>query len=135
MAHLFSPIPTPSHSNRSYRSIKSLGDESWLAKDECHSQADNTLDDWSSCLKDTYSNSHEETMKTAKLFTQVDTYSKHTLQTLEKTNKTLDQLFNQQIPLLSTVSTLTEIQSNLGLEQLVKSHWLTPPSPANNHHP
>ncbi|CAO3609785.1 unnamed protein product [Cunninghamella echinulata] len=127
MAHLFSPIPTPSHSNRSFKSNKSLGDESWLAKDECHTQADITLDDWSSCLKDIYSNSHEETIKTAKLFTQVDSYSKHTLQTLEKTTKVLDQLLDQEIALLSTVSTLTEIQSNLGLEQLVKSHWLTPP--------
>ncbi|KAI8093455.1 uncharacterized protein BX664DRAFT_329758 [Halteromyces radiatus] len=119
--------PTPSHSNRSFKSIKSYNtDDIWMAREECHHQADVAIDDWTACLKSIQSNSHEHTMKIAKQFTQVDGHAKHTLQALEKTSKTLDLLLNQKVAMLSTVSTLTEIQSNLGVEKLAKSHWLNP---------
>ncbi|KAI8343921.1 hypothetical protein BC941DRAFT_507528 [Chlamydoabsidia padenii] len=120
---------TPSHSFRSLNNIKSLAnDDTWMTKDECHYQADNTMDDWATCLKGLQVASHEETMKTAKQFLQVDTHAKLTYQNLEKTQKTLDLLLDQKLTLLSAVSTLTEIETNLGLERLAKSYWLRPSS-------
>ncbi|CAO3592687.1 unnamed protein product [Absidia cylindrospora] len=80
------------------------------------------MDEWTACLKGLQSTSHEQTLKTAKQFIQVDTHAKRTYQALEKTSRTLDFLLNQKMDMLSTVSTLTEIQTNLGLEQLAKYH-------------
>ncbi|SAL96681.1 hypothetical protein [Absidia glauca] len=129
MSKLPTSTITPSYSFRSLKSIKSItGEDTWMAKDECHYQAENTMDDWTACLKGLQAASHEETMKTVKQFVQADTHAKHTYQNLDKTRRTLDMLFDQKLTLLSTVSTLTEIETNLGLERLAKSYWIEPPS-------
>jgi hypothetical protein len=52
MSKLPTSTITPSHSFRSLKSIKSItGDDTWMTKDECHYQAENTMDDWTACLK------------------------------------------------------------------------------------
>ncbi|ORX62333.1 hypothetical protein DM01DRAFT_1403994 [Hesseltinella vesiculosa] len=99
-------------------------DETWMSKDECQRQATTTLDNWRTCLKLMQQSSHDETIKTAKQFTHVDAHAKHTIQALEKTSKIVDSLLDKRMAMNATVSTLTEIQSNLGLEQLAKAHWL-----------
>ncbi|CAO3592116.1 unnamed protein product [Absidia cylindrospora] len=117
----------PSHSFRSFKS-QVTEDNTWTSKEECNNQADCTMVDWATCLKTLQLFSHEQTMKTAKQFVQADSHVRHASHALEKTSKTLDQLLEQKLTLLSTVSTLTEIQTNFGLEQLAKTYWVNPPS-------
>lgn len=62
----------------------------------CHLKAEKVYDDWEECLKALVSNNiHEETQKTAKVFTQVDSLSNTTKLSLEKTENILDQLLNK----------------------------------------
>ncbi|KAI8064357.1 hypothetical protein BC940DRAFT_335401 [Gongronella butleri] len=103
---------------------KAPSDETWMTKEDTQRQIAVTLDDWAACLKAVQQSSHDDTVKTAKLFTQVDSHAKHTQQALDKTSKVLDGLLDKQMAMNATVSTLTEIQTNLGLEQLAKAHWL-----------
>lgn len=67
-----------------------------MNKQDCHLKAEKVYDDWEQCLKTLVSNSiHEETQKTAKLFTRVDSLSNTTKLSLEKTEKVLDQLLDK----------------------------------------
>jgi uncharacterized protein YktB (UPF0637 family) len=75
------------------------GDNFFASKQDCHSKAEKVFDDWETCLRTLMVNKscdvHEETLKTAKLFAQVDSLSKNTQHSLERTGKVLDQLLDK----------------------------------------
>lgn len=67
-----------------------------MNQQDCHLKAEKVYEDWEHCLKSLVANSvHDETLKTAKLFTQVDSLSKTTKSSLQKTEKVLDQLLDK----------------------------------------
>lgn len=72
-------------------------DTFFISKQDCHLKAEKVYDDWEQSLKSLLSSKtlHEETQKTAKLFTRVDTLSKTTNACLEKTLNILDQLLDK----------------------------------------
>jgi hypothetical protein len=46
------PTPTPSHSNRSFKSNSSMNDDNFLtAKEECHSKTESAIEEWGDSLK------------------------------------------------------------------------------------
>jgi predicted ABC-type exoprotein transport system permease subunit len=69
----------------------------FASKEECHLKSIKTFDDWEYVIKSLSKTSlvHDDTLKTAKLFTQVDSLSKNTKNSIEKTSKTLDQLLDK----------------------------------------
>lgn len=76
------------------------GNDSFFAsKQDCHAKTEKVYDDWETCLRTLMVNKsydvHEETLKTAKLFAQVDSLSKNTQFSLERTGKVLDQLLDK----------------------------------------
>ncbi|KAL0088321.1 hypothetical protein J3Q64DRAFT_1695876 [Phycomyces blakesleeanus] len=118
------PIPTPSSSNRSYRSNRShvmspsmVSDDSLFAsKEKCHIKAEKTLEAWGDCIKMMlkYSNTHDEMQKTARAFVQADTHAKNTRQSLNKASKTLELLLDKKREILATTGTLKDIGQCLG---------------------
>ncbi|CDH53038.1 predicted protein [Lichtheimia corymbifera JMRC:FSU:9682] len=103
------PVPSPSSSSLSFKSIE---------RDECHSRADKTMDEWSDCLKMMlkYSDPRDDFQKTLKRFTQVDGHAKNTKQALEKANQALDQLLEKRQGILGSIKTLQETQRKLELQ-------------------
>jgi hypothetical protein len=71
----------------------------FASKQDCHFKTEKVYDDWDLCLKSLMSSKnldvHEETQKTAKLFVQVDSLSKNTKSSLQKTGETLDKLLDK----------------------------------------
>ncbi|KAI8881918.1 hypothetical protein K501DRAFT_187937 [Backusella circina FSU 941] len=91
-------IPTPSHSNRSFKSSSSMNEDNFLtAKEECHSKTESAIDEWGESLKNMikFSEIHDMTQKNAKSFTQVDSLLKNTKSSLEKSSKMLDKLLEK----------------------------------------
>lgn len=72
-------------------------DTFFISKQDCHLKSEKVYEDWEQSLKSLLLNKnlHEETQKTAKLFTRVDSLSKTTKASLEKTSKVLDQLLDK----------------------------------------
>lgn len=73
-----------------------MNDPFFISKQDCHLKADKVYEDWEQSLKSLLLNKnlHEETQKTAKLFTRLDSLSKTTKSSLEKTQKAFDQLLD-----------------------------------------
>lgn len=78
-------------------SLMNQQDTFFISKQDCHLKSEKVYEDWEQSLKSLLLNKnlHEETQKTAKLFTRVDSLSKTTKASLEKTSKVLDQLLDK----------------------------------------
>ncbi|OBZ88419.1 hypothetical protein A0J61_03526 [Choanephora cucurbitarum] len=65
-----------------------------LSKEECRAKTEKVYDDWEQLIKASIKASeiHEQTLKTASMFTRVDLYQKSTEHRLEKAYKSLIQL-------------------------------------------
>ncbi|KAI8386809.1 hypothetical protein BD560DRAFT_363221 [Blakeslea trispora] len=63
-------------------------------KEECRAKTEKVYDDWEQLIKASLKTNeiHEQTLKTAKMFTQVDLYQKTTQHRLEKAYQSLTQL-------------------------------------------
>ncbi|KAI7902703.1 uncharacterized protein BX663DRAFT_510198 [Cokeromyces recurvatus] len=101
------------------------------SKEECHLKTENAFDDWKQTLKAVSFQSHKETRKTAKLFTQVDSLSKNTRNSIEKTSQILDELLEKKLTILAAIKDLNDIQDSLDINSIVKNHWCHSSSSVN----
>lgn len=90
-------LSTGTSSSSRTSSIHEDQQQFFASKEECHLRTNKTFDDWEYVIKALSKTSqvHDDTLKTAKLFTQVDSLSKNTKNSIEKTSKTLDQLLDK----------------------------------------
>lgn len=84
---------------QSNRWVSSQQQDFFASKQDCHIKTEKVFEDWDQCLKSLISSKnlevHEETQKSAKLFTQVDSMSRNTKLSLEKTENMLDKLLDK----------------------------------------
>ncbi|GAN01628.1 hypothetical protein MAM1_0010d01062 [Mucor ambiguus] len=99
----------------------------FASREECHLKTSKTLDDWECVIKALSKTSqvHDDTLKTAKLFTQVDSLSKNTKNSIEKTSKTLDRLLDKKLGILAAVKDFNDIQSSLDVTTFARKHWIS----------
>lgn len=99
----------------------------FASKQDCHVKTEKVFEDWDQCLKSLTTSKnldvHEETQKSAKLFTQVDSISRNTKLALEKTEDILDKLLDKKLGILGSTKSFNEVQSLLDLNPVVKAHW------------
>ncbi|KAL9548210.1 hypothetical protein MBANPS3_005791 [Mucor bainieri] len=119
-------LPTGVSSSRA-SSIHEDQQQFFASKEECHLKTSKTLDDWESVIKALSKTSqvHDDTLKTAKLFTQVDSLSKNTKNSIEKTSKTLDRLLDKKLSILAAVKDFNDIQSSLDVTTVARKHWIS----------
>ncbi|KAI8647618.1 hypothetical protein BD408DRAFT_427619 [Parasitella parasitica] len=97
----------------------------FASKEECRLKTNKAFDDWENVLKGLTkpSQTHDETLKIAKLFTQVDSLSKNTTLSMEKTSKTLDRLLDKKLSILAAVKDFNDIQASLDINAISRKHW------------
>ncbi|KAF1797957.1 hypothetical protein V8B55DRAFT_1452174 [Mucor lusitanicus] len=119
-------LPTGASSSRA-SSIHEDQQQFFASKEECHLKTSKTLDDWEYVIKALSKTSqiHDDTLKTAKLFTQVDSLSKNTRNSIEKTSKTLDRLLDKKLSILAAVKDFNDIQSSLDVGAIARKHWIS----------
>ncbi|OAD06922.1 hypothetical protein MUCCIDRAFT_107519 [Mucor lusitanicus CBS 277.49] len=95
-------LPTGASSSRA-SSIHEDQQQFFASKEECHLKTSKTLDDWE----------------------YVDSLSKNTRNSIEKTSKTLDRLLDKKLSILAAVKDFNDIQSSLDVGAIARKHWIS----------
>ncbi|CEP14441.1 hypothetical protein [Parasitella parasitica] len=98
----------------------------FASKEECHLKTNKAFDDWENVLKGLTKPAqiHDETLKSAKLFTQVDSLSNSTTLSMEKTSKLLDRLLDRKLGILAATKDFNDIQASLDVNPIARKHWI-----------